>query len=102
MHEIYSNSYLSIAASKTKGPDEGLFSASSQQTIEQFLFSPDRQEQSVMRVRRDIPHLNSIESFPLLKRGWVFQERVFVPTSSALWPPRASMGVYGDGRLRVW
>ncbi|EMD66339.1 hypothetical protein COCSADRAFT_34907 [Bipolaris sorokiniana ND90Pr] len=75
MHEVYGNSYLTIAASKTKGPDDGLFSVSSQYKLQQFFFVTDRQ-QFVMRVRQKISHFNSIDSFPLLKRGWVFQERI--------------------------
>ena len=74
MHEMYGNSYLTIAASKTKGPDDGLFSVSFQHKLQQFSFAPDGQGQSVMRVRQKISHFNSIDSFPLLKRGWVFQE----------------------------
>ncbi|EUC49821.1 hypothetical protein COCMIDRAFT_57272, partial [Bipolaris oryzae ATCC 44560] len=75
MHEIYGNSYLTIVASKTKGPDDGLFSVSSRYKLQDFLFMMDR-KQFVMHVRQKVTHFNSIDSFPLLKRGWVFQERI--------------------------
>jgi hypothetical protein len=76
MHEIYGNAYLTIVASKNRGPDEGLFSESPHHRLRDFSFTRDGGERSVLRVRRKVQHFNSADAFPLLRRGWVFQERI--------------------------
>lgn len=69
MHEIYGNSYLTIAASRSKGSNDGLFSVSPRHKLQEFPFSLDKKDVSSMRVRQKIHHFDSFEAFPLLKRG---------------------------------
>jgi hypothetical protein len=76
MHETYGNAYLTIAASKTRGPNKGLFSKSPHHKLGDFTFTLNDGEKHVMEVRRKVQHFNSADGFPLLRRGWVFQERV--------------------------
>ena len=76
MHETYGNAYLTIAASKTRGPDEGLFSKSPHHKLGDFTFTLNEGESHVMKVRRKVQHFNSADGFPLLRRAWVFQERI--------------------------
>ena len=75
MNEIYGNAYLTIAASGSGGPDKGLFSESPHHRLRDFSFTLSG-EHFVMKVRRKVQHFNSVDAFPLLRRGWVFQERV--------------------------
>jgi hypothetical protein len=77
MHEIYGNSYLTIAASRSKGSNDSLFSISPRHKLQDFSFALDGRDISNMRVRQRIQHFDSTEAFPLLKRGWIFQERIF-------------------------
>ncbi|PVH70864.1 HET-domain-containing protein, partial [Cadophora sp. DSE1049] len=72
MHTIYRDGYLTLAASKSKGPDGGLFSAA---TSDDMLKDWDFQE-DLIRTRRKIQHFESRQEFPLLQRGWIFQERI--------------------------
>jgi len=73
-HTIYRDGYLTLAASKSKGPDGGLFSvAASDDKFEDW--RPNFQE-GLIRTRRKIQHFESCKEFPLLQRGWVFQERI--------------------------
>ncbi|KAH8656796.1 heterokaryon incompatibility protein-domain-containing protein, partial [Ilyonectria robusta] len=60
MHETYGNAYLTVAASRSGGPDKGLFSES----LYHRLFW------------RKVQHFDSADGFPLLRRGWVFQEQI--------------------------
>ncbi|SCO76834.1 uncharacterized protein FRV6_01046 [Fusarium oxysporum] len=76
MHETYGSAYLTIAASGSGGPDQGLFSESLHHKLCDFSFTLNGRETSVMRVRHKIQHFDSADGFPLLRRGWVFQERI--------------------------
>lgn len=74
MHIIYRDSYLTIAASKSNGPNGGLFAVSSPN----YMLREWRVDSQTVciRTRRKIHHFESSNQFPLLDRGWVFQERV--------------------------
>ncbi|KAF2190002.1 HET-domain-containing protein, partial [Zopfia rhizophila CBS 207.26] len=72
MADIYRNALITLAASGSNGPSEGLY------------FSRDRayahHELSAYKgiyVRRGLQHLPA--DLPLLSRGWVFQERLLSP-----------------------
>jgi hypothetical protein len=77
MQSIYRNSYLILAASKSGGPLEGLFSTSPEEfKLRKIPFEPNRGAGNIVSVRHSITHCSSRDHFPFLKRGWVFQERV--------------------------
>jgi hypothetical protein len=77
MHKIYGNAYLTIAASKSTGPSGGLFSAPSPECQLRKLSLPTKEGvEQIMQMRRRIYHFDTTEAFPLLQRGWVFQERI--------------------------
>jgi len=77
MQSIYRHSYLTLAASKSGGPNEGLFSVSPEEfKLRKIPFKTNRGTRNIVSVRHSITHLGSRDHFPLLKRGWVFQERV--------------------------
>jgi hypothetical protein len=74
MHTIYQDGYLTLAASKSKGPDGGMFSvATSHNKLEHWEYNS---QEGLVYTRRKIQHFESRTEFPLLQRGWVFQERI--------------------------
>lgn len=74
MHEIYRNGYLTIAASKSKGPNGGLFAvASPDYKLKEWHMET---QETKIQTRRIIEHFEASKEFPLMQRGWVFQERV--------------------------
>jgi len=75
MHEIYGNAFLTLAASRCRGPDDGLFSVSPNYILESMVSSLEDGE-FTMHTRPKIYHFDSPDAFPLLQRGWVFQERI--------------------------
>ncbi|KAH8710028.1 heterokaryon incompatibility protein-domain-containing protein [Phaeosphaeriaceae sp. PMI808] len=75
MHEIYGNAFLTLAASRCRGPNEGLFSVSADYKLENMVSLLEDRE-FTMRTRPKIYHFDSPDAFPLLQRGWVFQERI--------------------------
>ncbi|KAH6868752.1 heterokaryon incompatibility protein-domain-containing protein, partial [Alternaria rosae] len=72
MASIYANSTLTIAASASSGPHEGLFRVAAPDLIGWSISNfPD------IRARKPLQH--DSERLPLLERGWVFQERLLSP-----------------------
>ncbi|RYP49337.1 hypothetical protein DL768_004962 [Monosporascus sp. mg162] len=72
MHIIYQGGYLTLAASSSAGPDGGLFrDVPPEYTLRDW----DLNGQHI-RTRRKIPHIDSARDYPLMRRGWFFQERV--------------------------
>ncbi|RSL38133.1 hypothetical protein CEP53_015141 [Fusarium sp. AF-6] len=74
MGSYYSNGYLTISASWSPRPSGGCFSISEPEFISRRLHVPDGS--SSLSVRRVLDHGNR---WPLLHRGWVFQERMLSP-----------------------
>lgn len=88
MANIYENAYLTIAATSSRDPNGGLFSP---QRLRQELlcgrrFGADGAPYLVSAVE-DVPHPKPrdesvkplVRNWPLLTRGWVFQERLLSP-----------------------
>jgi Heterokaryon incompatibility protein (HET) len=72
MHIIYQGGYLTLAASSSADPDGGLFrDVPSEYSLRDW----DLNGQHI-RTRRKIPHIDSARDNSLMRRGWVFQERV--------------------------
>ncbi|KAM7208226.1 Heterokaryon incompatibility protein (HET) domain containing protein [Naviculisporaceae sp. PSN 640] len=72
MHTIYQGGYLTLAASWGSGPDSGLF----RDIPTDYRLSDWDLDGQHIRTRRKIPHIDSWRDHPLMRRGWVFQERV--------------------------
>ena len=92
MSEIYSNSVLTIAASQSSDSEGKLFSPKSPFEIGFRLNDAEQGIDNGLRVRKAFPHqmtnmppLETLATpylqatFPLLKRAWVFQERILSP-----------------------
>jgi hypothetical protein len=80
MTAIYQNSHLTIAATKSRGSEESLFSATP--PVYQCI-QLDQISGQPLLLRKVLPHpriwtINSPE-YPLLSRGWVYQERLLSP-----------------------
>ncbi|KAK7977124.1 hypothetical protein PG996_003195 [Apiospora saccharicola] len=85
MADIYENSYITIAATKAKNGDAGLFS----ETRSSFAAQPLPKQPSDtasstayirQKIRHDIGQGHPVaDRAPLLSRGWVFQERLLAP-----------------------
>jgi hypothetical protein len=82
MASIYENSYLTLAASWASDSNGGCYSS----TQNRYLYEVHKLDDSGLYARRILPPFpsgdDSSESradWPLLKRGWVFQERVLAP-----------------------
>ncbi|KLU90403.1 hypothetical protein MAPG_10257 [Magnaporthiopsis poae ATCC 64411] len=72
MHLTYRGAYLTLAASSSAGPGGGLFrDVPSEYSLRDWDLNGQR-----IRTRRKIPHIDSACDYPLMRRGWVFQERV--------------------------
>jgi len=72
MHVIYQGGYLTLAASSSAGPDGGLF----RDVLSEYRLRDWDLNGQHIRTRRKIPHIDSARDYPLMSRGWVFQERV--------------------------
>ena len=71
MHEIYRNGYLTVAASKSKGPNGGLFAvASPDYKLKEWHMET---QETKIQTRRIIEHFEASKEFPLMQRGWVFK-----------------------------
>lgn len=75
MANIYQNSYITIAATGSSGPSEGLFSKHPKTTIS-GVFRDGTEYQ--VHARPVIGHMDEAQ-FPLFRRGWVYQERLLAP-----------------------
>jgi hypothetical protein len=84
MANVYSNAFLTIAATSASSPLEGLFSTTSNSYIAEGLpksvWDPDHSDYGPLYARWKMPHPWNLwdfedldQDFPLLTRGWVFQ-----------------------------
>ncbi|PVI05621.1 HET-domain-containing protein, partial [Periconia macrospinosa] len=81
MASIYSNAFLTIAATSASGPHEGLFSTTTQTSVAQILpggaLNAEFSGYGPVYAHPKIHHTwEEPVNFPLLKRGWVLQERM--------------------------
>lgn len=84
MAPYYQGAYLTIAASKSADGGQGCFAAPSAENATAELSGRTSEgELYSIHVRRVLPHWNHLRShfssFPLLTRGWVYQERLLSP-----------------------
>lgn len=85
MANIYSHSYLTIAASKSRDSTEGCYSRLEANPDRKFQFVNCLDEQYSITVRPKLEHPDQAygheheESFPLMDRAWAFQERWLSP-----------------------
>lgn len=85
MMHIYQSSFLTLAASWSQGSDSGCFADSMEDYPIYQLTALDQQSGIHCNVfaRKSLPHwfINTSDrkEFPLLTRGWVFQERLLSP-----------------------
>jgi len=84
MASIYRNAYVTLAATASRDASGGCFKSSLGSDTAQFEFSAPlavvgTSDNTVhpIRARKTLDHRTA--SFPLLQRGWVFQERVLSP-----------------------
>lgn len=78
MADIYRNSILTIAASASSGPHEGLFRQADQAHIDEPLTSTmTHTNLNNIRCRKRLSH--DAAELPLLQRCWVHQERLLSP-----------------------
>lgn len=82
MCDVYTNAYLTIAATKSSDGAGGCFSATDTRSGRDHSFLSPSQESYTVHVREPLPHINDFDKlqdeaacFPLLSRAWVFQER---------------------------
>jgi hypothetical protein len=95
MHEIYGNAYLTIVASKNRGPDEGLFSESPHHRLQDFSFTRDGGQHSVLRVRRKVQHFNSADAFPPPSAWMGLPGADSLPARATLRAAGARVGMHG-------
>jgi hypothetical protein len=74
MCSVYENSYLTVAAASGSGCRDGLFRTPKRAEVEGCTPSGNSYH---LFAREDIQHDRS--DFPLMQRGWVFQERLISP-----------------------
>ena len=88
MADVYQNSFLTVAATRADNDASGCFPESSNFINDYHLegvMNDYRQGPYRVYVRRTIPHLEvkvdeaQREEYPLLRRGWVYQERLLSP-----------------------
>jgi hypothetical protein len=83
MSSIYTNSYITIAATQSYGGEHGCFSEGGPRHRDHQI-SLERSDSSMtqtdLHVREKITHIGDMgAATPLLKRGWVCQERLLSP-----------------------
>jgi len=82
MANIYRNAYITLAATAAKDADGGLYTPHDHPVSHQIgspilnVHFPDGTERQLF-ARRSFDH--DVTSWPLLKRGWVYQERLLSP-----------------------
>jgi hypothetical protein len=85
MSEIYQNAILTLAATSSNGDNEGCCARNSQRTPALEVTLPDDVGACRIAVRKPLNHFDTqtteslIDHFPLLTRGWAFQERLLSP-----------------------
>jgi hypothetical protein len=72
MAEIYQNSTITIAATASSNPSEGLFRRADPAHVSRHMPSDNR-----VHIRTPLEHDPSL--LPLFRRGWIFQERLLSP-----------------------
>jgi Heterokaryon incompatibility protein (HET) len=83
MASIYQNSFLTLAATKSSNGDGGCYSTNSSLTSD-FPVITGEQSPGVY-IREKLHHWNTLadgdllSTFPLLTRGWTYQERLLAP-----------------------
>ncbi|QDS71923.1 hypothetical protein FKW77_000564 [Venturia effusa] len=75
MASIYQNSSITIAATGSSGPGDGLFSKHPKTNIRGVFRNGTGYQ---VHARPVIDHMDGAQ-FPLLRRGWVYQERLLAP-----------------------
>lgn len=85
MSEIYQNAVLTIAATSSGGDNEGSGKRIARRTPDIEVALPENVGAGHIGVRRPLHHFDVqaagdlLEHFPLLTRGWAFQERLLSP-----------------------
>lgn len=85
MSEIYQNAVLTIAATSSNGDNEGCCTRSAQRTPDLEVTLPEDIGACHIGVRMPLNHFDAqtadglLDHFPLLTRGWAFQERLLSP-----------------------
>jgi hypothetical protein len=85
MSEIYQNAVLTIAATSSNGDNEGCCTRNAQKTSDIEVALPDDIGACQIAVRKPLHHFDAqtadglLDHFPLLTRGWAFQERLLSP-----------------------
>ncbi|OAL55515.1 HET-domain-containing protein [Pyrenochaeta sp. DS3sAY3a] len=75
MAAIYENSVITFAGSASSGPTQGLFRKADPEHLDHGIGgTEDRQSFQALRKRKPLPH--TATELPLMKRAWVFQERL--------------------------
>lgn len=82
MCDVYSQAYLTIAATKSKDSNGGCYTTSDARTGQTHWFVNDENEAYNVHIREPLPHINNFTlaededaCFLLLTRAWIFQER---------------------------
>lgn len=82
MCQVYSDAYLTIAATKSRNPAGSCFRTSDFRSGRTYSFHNASGALYKVHVREALPHVNDDERkiwFPLLQRGWASQERILSP-----------------------
>jgi hypothetical protein len=85
MSEIYQNAVLTLAATSSKGDNKGCCTRNAQGTPALEITLPEDVGACRVAVRRPLNHFDTqtadglLDHFPLLTRGWTFQERLLSP-----------------------
>jgi Heterokaryon incompatibility protein (HET) len=83
MASIYQNAFITIAATKSLNDEGGCYSTKSPLNHDYLVSSSD--QQNLVYVREKLLHFDEAEdqqmmsNFPLLTRGWAYQERLLSP-----------------------
>jgi hypothetical protein len=72
MSNVYEKATLVLAATKNSGPHDGLFASTPGLKLMELIV----EGWPTVYMRQTIPHLTDPKYFPLLRRAWVFQERL--------------------------
>jgi hypothetical protein len=105
MADIYQNSYITLAATASKDDMGGLYpDTHTAVTAEYELYTNGL---TGIRVRKKVRHWTwpptkaSSELYPLLSRGWAFQERILSPRTLHFCKKRISMGMQRGDFVRM-
>jgi hypothetical protein len=85
MSEIYQNAVMTLAATSSNGDNEGCCTKNAHRTPDIEIALPEDVGTCRIGVRRPLDHFDAqtadglLDHFPLLTRGWAFQERLLSP-----------------------